>query len=120
MPAAWPATLPQLPLPGWSEDAEPNTVESEVGSGPPKVRRRSTRERRFQECYMEITGAQRTVFNEFWDIINHGVLSFEWSDMATGDIAEFRFTEKPKWKNLTPGIDPDTRWYGATVKLEVI
>lgn len=120
MPAVWPATLPQLPLPGWSEDAEPNVIESEMASGPPKKRRRSTRERIFQSTEMQFTATQKATFEAFWVVIKHGAEPFEWLDMATGLVAEFTFEEKPKFKNLTPGLEPESRWYGATLKLERI
>lgn len=120
MPAVWPATLPQFPVTGWDETAQPNVVETEVGSGPPKVRRRSTRERVFQNTYMEFTGEQKSTFDEFWLVINQGVETFEWTDMGTEDVCEFRFTKKPKFKNLTPSPDPETRWYSATLELEHI
>jgi len=118
--AVWPASLPQLPLPGYDVYSEPNTVESEVGNGPPKRRRRSTRERHFQTTNMEFTGTQKAVFDEFWEVINHGVLPFEWSDLATGDTVNFRFVKKPRFKNLTPAADPDVRWYATTLELEIV
>lgn len=118
MPAAWPATLPQFPVTGWEETAEPNIVESEVGSGPPKRRPRSTRERVFQSTYMEFKATQKATFEAFWIVINRGVDTFEWSDMATEEIAEFRFVKKPKFKSLTPALDPDKRLYGCTLELE--
>ena len=118
MPAVWPSTLPQFPVAGWDETAQPNTVETDVGSGPPKTRRRSTRERVFQNTYMEFTGVQKATFEAFWLVLFHGAVTFEWSDMSTGDVAEFRFTKKPKFKNLTPATDPDLRWYSCTLELE--
>lgn len=120
MPAVWPATLPQFPVTGWEESAEPNTITTEVGSGPPKIRRRSTRERVFQSTYMEFKGTQKATFEAFWLVINQGVDAFEWSDMATEDPVEFRFVDgkKPKFKSLTPALDPDKRFYSATLELE--
>lgn len=120
MSAVWPSTLPQLPLPGWDETAQPNVIESDMASGPPKVRRRSTRERVFQTTDMQFTSVQKETFEAFWAVIKHGAEPFEWLDMATGNVAEFRFQEKPKFRSLTPAPDPDKRWYGTSLKLERI
>ncbi len=122
MSAVWPSTLPQLPLPGWDETAQPNVIESDMASGPPKRRRRSTRQRVFQTTDMQFTGTQKITFDAFWEVIKHGVEPFEWLDMETGVVAEFRFVEpkKPAFRNITPAPDADLRWYAATLKLERI
>lgn len=114
----WPATLPQHPFIGYEEQAQPNTVESEVGNGPPKVRRRSTRERIFQTTSIEITGAQKVTFEAFWRNIRHGSDPFEWKDMATGEVVDFRFVRKPRWRNLSPGTSVNNRLYAGTLELE--
>lgn len=114
----WPATLPQHPFIGYEEQAQPNTVESEVGNGPPKVRRRSTRERVFQTTPVEITGAQKATFEAFWANISHGADPFEWTDMATGATVDFRFVRKPRWRNLSPGDSVNNRLYAGTIELE--
>lgn len=116
----WPASLPQNPFIGYEEAAEPNVVTTEVGSGPPKSRRRSTRERVFQATPMEFTGAQKATFEAFWLNINQGASPFEWQDMATGDTVEFKFINgrKPKFRNLTPGSTTNNRLYGCVLELE--
>jgi hypothetical protein len=119
MPAVvWPASLPQEPFVGFEETGEPNTVVTEVGSGPPKVRRRSTRERKIQSTTVWLTGTQVATFEAFWLNINQGAETFEWADMITGATAEFRFRSKPRWRNETPGDPITKRLYSATLDLE--
>ena len=118
MSAVWPNTLPEYPLVGWDESAEPNVVDSEVGSGPSKRRRRSTRERVYQSTDLQITGSQKATLEAFWLVLEHGVEPFEWLDMATGVVKEFRFVRRPKYRNLTPAPDPNKRLYSCTIELE--
>lgn len=120
MPVVWPATLPQNPFVGYEEECEPNLVVTEVGSGPAKVRRRSTRERKFQRTEIQITGTQKATFETFWTNINQGATTFDWYDMVTGAAATFRFLKKPKFRNLTPGDPVGSRVYSATLELERI
>lgn len=114
----WPTSLPQNPFTGYGESAEPNVVSTEVGSGPPKTRQRSTKERCFQTTAMEVTQAQKLTFETFWAAISHGALPVEWQDMVTGDTVEFKFLKKPTFINLNPGAAVADRWYSCTLELE--
>lgn len=118
MAEAWPASLPQTAFIDAEERAEPNVIDTEVGSGPQKRRRRSTRERVFQSTTMELTGTQMTTFNTFWAAIKHGADSFTWTDLLTGSAATFRFLNKPRWKLLTPAPLAANRRYSGVLELE--
>lgn len=118
MSQVWPASLPQNPLPGYEESAEPNTVRTRVGSGPDKVRLRSTLERVNQTTPMEMTSTQKATFEAFWATISNGADAFEWKDMDTGVTVDFRFRRKPKFKNLTPAPIGTDRVYSCVLGLE--
>jgi hypothetical protein len=117
----WPPTLPQLPDIGVSEEVQPNTVETEVDSGPSRIRRRSTKRRVFQTAPMTLTGAEYALLKTFYeDTLLDGTLTFDWTDVMTGTAAEFRFVSPPVPQMWAPALDPDNRWYTVTLELEVM
>ena len=121
MAAVWPPTLPQFQFSGFDEISEPNVAEFEVDNGPLKKRRRSTKEKQYVRIMAELTGAEVAIFETFWsDTIAHGVTSFEWDHPRTDATAEFRFIQKPKWKQIVPAADPDDRVYRGALELEVL
>lgn len=67
MAEQWPNTLPSIPSEGYSLQRLPNVITTEVGSGPPKVRVRSTLSRKIYTTDIELTGEQLETFNEFFD-----------------------------------------------------
>ena len=117
-----PEDLPERPALGYEESAEPNVISTPMQAGPVKLRRRSTKQRRFQVTGIELSGLQLDTFREFWENIGHGVDPFEWVDMTTGASCMFRFVpgRHPVWQNVVPAPDPKDRRYQATLTLEVI
>lgn len=117
-----PEDLPDYPALGFSEVTEPNVVSTPMQSGPVKLRRRSTLQRRIQTTGIELSGTQLETFRQFWANINHGVDRFEWDDMTTGLTAEFRFVpgQYPQWQHIVPAPSPANRRYQAVLVLEVL
>jgi hypothetical protein len=117
----WPATLPQIPDIGVSEEIQSNVVASEVDSGPPKLRRRSTKRRVFQTVPITLTGAQYATLRAFYeDTLLDGTLTFDWADALTDVATEFRFVSPPKPDMWTAAPNPDDRMYTINLELEVM
>jgi len=126
MPNTWPGGLPQDAFVGYAGVDEPNWVESDNASGPPKRRRRTTRVRRSMTVPVEFTGLQLSVFQTFFrDTLLDGTLEFDWTDpfdvndSSVGTVS-FRFTEPPQFQNASPAPDPSKRLFRGQLKLEVL
>jgi len=119
--ATWPATLPQTQLLGATENAKPSIIDFEVSAGPSKRRRRSTKERVFQNTPMEFTGAQIVTFETFWTTtLNGGIDSFTWEDLMEDTSATVRFVQKPKFKLRLAASATGSRRYDTELNLEVL
>ena len=119
MPNIWPAGLPQKQLAGLSETGKTNVVEFQTDAGPFKRRRISTKRKIVQRTLMELTGAQKVIFDAFYaDTLGGGVESFEWSDFLLDTTVEFRFVSEPVWTQTVPAASADGRLYEGTLELE--
>lgn len=100
---AWPATLPQFVLEsGYQEQLQDQVVETQMESGPVKVRRRFTKQVRTFQCQMLMTAAQHVIFESFWqtDCLG-GSISFTWVHPRTRAAATFRFrTPAPQYQTV--------------------
>lgn len=105
MPATWPTTLPQYVLEaGYQETLEDQTVESQMDTGPAKVRRRfTTSVRRFQVT-IQCTEAQAVDFEDFYTVtLAGGSLPFEWVHPRTQVARTFRFKKPPPQVSVQGG-----------------
>lgn len=95
--ASWPTGLPDYVLEsGYGEQFPKNTVETEMESGPPKVRRRFTKVFRKFSVSMIMTAEQATVFEAFYyTTCNCGTISFDWVHPRTRANMTLRFTGAP-------------------------
>ena len=89
----FPATLPQFVLEnGYNETIQDQTVESEMDTGPAKIRRRFTKSLRRFSVQMMLTPAQTTTFETFWqNDCKGGSVSFDWVHPRTRAAAVMRF-----------------------------
>ncbi len=122
--------MPQkLPL-GTSEEANANTVLSDMDTGVRKIRPRYTAIVRFLEAPGErfiFTQAQKDdLFTFHDDTLAHGSLEFDWG--STGPTPEFdgvttaqtfRFDGRPVAAIVIPGDATNRRW-SVAMRLEVI
>jgi hypothetical protein len=123
MAASWPSTLPQEPFAGYTKTRLPNIVKSDNDSGPPKIRRRSTKAREIFKMAMELTGAEVAIFEAFFrDDLEDGTLTFTWIDPVTDAAAEFRFYDGrcPELPNTIAAPLADDRLYEIVMELEVV
>lgn len=95
--AVWPTTLPQFVLEsGYQEQLPKNAVETEMESGPPKVRRRFTQVFRKFSVSMIMDQAQAAVFEAFYlTTCASGSIAFEWVHPRTRAAMTLRFTGSP-------------------------
>lgn len=91
--ASWPSSLPQYVFEqGYSEKLNDQVVESSVDSGPPKVRRRYTKQIRTFAMTIRLSPTQKQTFEGFWqDTLLGGSLPFDWVHPLTRDAMSFRF-----------------------------
>jgi hypothetical protein len=91
--ATWPGTLPvYVQEGGYSESLQDQTIESQMDAGPAKIRRRFTKSLRKFEITMQMTAAQLTTFETFWnDTLKGGSLPFDWLHPRTRVAATLRF-----------------------------
>lgn len=96
----WPVTLPQfVQESGYREEIQDQTIESAMDTGPAKIRRRFTKSIRRFTISMQMTAAQVTTFESFWQTdCKGGSISFDWVHPRTRQAATLRF------RNPAPAI----------------
>lgn len=141
MPITWPTgtlndPFPQKPFMGLSVGyAKDTKLKFTTAKGVDKIRPKSSNPRKRQSTPIELTGAQLTVFeNWFMNTLEQGVLEFEWIDFKTGQAATMKFVdaEYPEFDLVSPAPNYDTpksdssgegerqRYYTAKLELEII
>lgn len=102
MTAAWPATLPQFVQEQGFDETLPNQrLESSVDSGPPKARRRFTKNYRAIQCEIWCDADQADDFEDFYETdLAGGVLPFTWVNPVTQTAATFRFRGSPPRRSV--------------------
>ena len=118
----WPASLPQAPFIGYVLRQSANVIKSDMASGPPKKRRRSTLVRKFLRSGIELTGAQMAVFDTFMINIKDGAEKFAWVDPRDGvTVKNFTFVNgAPDFTNVTPADAPTLRRFDGLLDLEEV
>lgn len=93
----WPTSLPQYVLEqGYNEQLPDQTVETQMDTGPVKVRRRFTVAPRRFGVVVVMDPDQIAVFEEFYgDTLAGGSLSFDWVHPRTRVSKTFRFRKPP-------------------------
>jgi hypothetical protein len=106
MPATWPATLPEFVLEqGYSEKFQNQTIESAMDSGPMKSRRRFTKAIREFSITLQMTTAQKAIFETFWlTTLRGGSLPFDWVHPLTRVVMSFRFKNPAPQYGVVGGI----------------
>jgi len=99
----FPASIEQcFLLSGYTEQAEPNIIRSDVEVGPAKTRRRYTKPIINIKASMVVTAAQLQVFDDFYHgPLMSGALRFLFKDPRTGVQKEFRFIDPPVYQPIT-------------------
>ena len=99
MAETWPVDLPTTPLSaGYSDVQRDNTIRSEMGYGPAKVRRRSTVNMRDITYQYVMTKAQVTSLSTFYNVtLGGGVETYDYPNyIDTVDTSdELRFKQPP-------------------------
>ncbi len=118
----WPMGLPKLPMLGYKVKRSPNVVTNETASGPPEVRRRSTKARATHATPVEFNGTQKDTFDVFFiTTLRDGTLDFDMLDMSysgTPRNAVYNFMgEYPEFANVTQGT-PARRLHQGQIVLE--
>lgn len=103
--ATWPASLPPSPLlSDFAESADVNVLRFETDYGPPKLRRRATRETFAYQIGLVMTTAQVAIFETFYDDTLGQVDAFDWTHPRTLAAASFRFRSRPEKRPLGAGL----------------
>lgn len=103
MTAVWPAGLPQfVQEQGFSESLPDQTLESQMDTGPPKVRGRFTMNYRPMQASIRCTiRDQEKLFEHFYrDVLGGGALPFHWVNPTTQVLSLMRFKRPPPQKRV--------------------
>lgn len=113
----WPSSLPSYVLEsGFQERFQDQNVESQMDSGPAKVRRRFTKPIRFFACQLLMTADQTTDFETFWKTtVKGGSIPFDWVHPRTRASTTFRFRNPAPTYATVGGVNVI-----ATFTLEVL
>lgn len=115
----WPASLPDFGA-GTSIQDDESRLTSAMDSGPASVRNRFTAISQTVKTSMTMTGAQLAIFNTFMrTTLQHGALSFTWTNPVTGASETIRFKKKPEWKCVRPSTDVNSRLWSGELELEI-
>ena len=119
--ATWPDKLPQTGFTPVRIDRGQGFLRTDMDSGPPKQRRRTSAVPKRYRVSMRLTGEQVGVFDSFYEnTLSEGALSFQWEDPTTGQTKSYRFTDAPGVRLLVGDADPDNRLYELTMNLEIL
>lgn len=114
---SWPSTLPQFVFEqGYSEKLNDQVLESKMTSGPPKIRRRFTKQIRTFTMEMRLTPDEKATFETFWQSTAlGGSKSFDWVHPLTRAATEFRFRLPAPSFSSVGGSDSIVRFTVETV-----
>lgn len=112
----WPVTLPQTPKrQGFSRGPLPGVAIFEPEAGPAKRRRRHTADGKTQPVVFEVTGAQATIFEAFFDDdLGGGTLPFLWQGPRDTEPAGWVFNMQGPWGLSPLGGD----WWDLSMNIE--
>lgn len=91
--ANWPGSLQQCFSTDWQEVVDPNTIATDMDSGPAKARRRFNRKRRSWSGSIVCDVTQYQTFVDWFDTtIGGGILPFNWEHPFTKEplVVQFR------------------------------
>ena len=112
----WPTGKRFTPLIGSLQETPPsNTIRSEMGRGPDKVRRRTTANVRQLSFKLMLSKSDTAVFDTFYVTGTYsGSLEFDYTHPRTGVLCTARFVSEPTY-NERSGI-----MYEVSVALEIL
>lgn len=112
---SWPTTLPEYVLErGFGEQLLDQTMESTIEVGPPKVRRRFSKDiRRMTNLQLAMDADQVEIFITFWkDTLKGGSLPFDWVHPRTQAAQTYYF------RNPAPVVSGGAGKYYVAFNLE--
>ncbi|WP_130617991.1 hypothetical protein [Dyella amyloliquefaciens] len=113
----YPSTLPPpLADPSTAYAGVNNTIRSSTDAGVAKVRRRYTAVAEPFTCTMKMNSAQWNTLQSFFRDVLQDALPFDWVDWVTGDVATYRFLQRPGRAFVKGSVD---RWL-VTLQLEMV
>lgn len=115
--AAWPGTLPQVPLANGFQEVHPElSLRTNMDVGPAKVRRRQTAGVVTMVCPFRLTTAQRATLVTFWQTtLAGGSLTFTWVHPITSAVITCRMVNPPQFAPLSRGM-----YWGTTMQIEIL
>jgi len=128
---AWPSSLPQNQFIGVADERQKGALRTAMDAGPAKQRRRFSAAVRTITCPVEMSSAQKAVFDTFFiTTLAEGALPFTWTDPNTDATQNFRFIAPPKFTLdvggapavVAPPGDPmaQRRLWKASLPLEIL
>ena len=88
-------------------------MRSPMDAGAPKVRRRFTTAGARYEIPVLLTGEEKQVLEDFYDVDLHGgELPFTWEDPTSDTSVSFSFGEPPRLEMSNSGLPDERLWEG--------
>lgn len=123
----WPPSMPPFSA-GFAVQGDPAIAAFQPTTGPTKIRRRSTFERRYFSVQLEINGDQLADLEEFWTDIKNGADPFTAENPQTGGDSLWFFKQGKKFTitNLYGAVAQDgktsaqLRQYQVNCDLELL
>lgn len=119
----WPATLPQDPFIGLTDELSADAlVRTQMSAGPAKVRRRHGAAVRNVTVPLILTGAQRQTYDTFYKTtLKNGSLQWDWKDPVDGAVISFRFVSAAQFILRKGGTTATRLWEVAQgMALEIL
>ncbi len=119
--AVWPAGLPQNQFVNMSVTQRDARIIAPTDTGPPKMRRRATAVSKLAQVPIVLKGSEKQTFDDFFnDTLEHGSLSFDWTDPTTDETFSFRFDKQMPKFTLVAGGSTSARLWQGTLFLEIL
>lgn len=108
--ATWPTTL-QINRSDYNETPPNNTLRTQMGAGPAKLRKRTSSNVRTVKFKMFLTDAEVSTLDAFFT--TNEAFQFDFTDLRTNSAVKARFTTPPQYRLK------DTMW-DVSVELEIL
>lgn len=116
---SWPEGLPDDMFLGLTQQSQDGVVRTAMDAGPPTRRQRYTAVTQNLDVPLVLTGAQRRIFDSWFDAqLLGGAVAFDWESPETDGITySFAFRAPPNW-NLRKGGTAAQRVWSTILQLE--
>lgn len=120
--ASYPTLSKDFDASSFEEESENPVVASEMEGGYTITRARFTRSprRKFTFKHVDISDADKTTLQTFWDDHKGGASAFNWTHPISGAVINVRFSPDMKLSFKRTGYGENHRWDSDTIELREV